>query len=172
MRLPWVSFCSDAESLADEGAFLSYHPHPRAYGSFARVIGKYVRDEELMSCKMRSAASPVSPPIISSSKHAAISSRATSPISPSLTRRVCKITPCRAIPINTAKAWCTYSSTGRRSCAMASTREICPGASCAVPAGSAADATESPLLRIDKGSVSLSPNPHILGGQAGGQAMI
>ena len=47
--LPWVSFCSDAESLANEGAFLSYHPHPRAYGSFARVIGKYVRDEGLVS---------------------------------------------------------------------------------------------------------------------------
>ncbi len=45
MKLPWVSFCSDAGSIATEGAFLSYHPHPRAYGSFARVLGKYVRDE-------------------------------------------------------------------------------------------------------------------------------
>ena len=49
MQLPWVSFCSDAGSIATEGAFLSYHPHPRAYGSFARVIGKYVRDEGLLS---------------------------------------------------------------------------------------------------------------------------
>ena len=49
MQLPWVSFCSDAGSIATEGAFLSYHPHPRAYGSFARVIGKYVRDEGLIS---------------------------------------------------------------------------------------------------------------------------
>jgi N-acyl-D-amino-acid deacylase len=45
---PWVSFCSDAESQAPEGAFLKTNPHPRAYGSFARVLGKYVRDEELM----------------------------------------------------------------------------------------------------------------------------
>ena len=49
VQLPWVSFCSDAGSIAAEGAFLSYHPHPRAYGSFARVIGKYARDEGLLT---------------------------------------------------------------------------------------------------------------------------
>ena len=49
VQLPWVSFCSDAGSIATEGNFLSYHPHPRAYGSFARVIGKYVRDESLVT---------------------------------------------------------------------------------------------------------------------------
>ena len=43
--LPWVSFCSDAASLAPEGVFLQSNPHPRAYGSFARLLGKYVRDE-------------------------------------------------------------------------------------------------------------------------------
>lgn len=47
--LPYMSFCSDASSIAPEGVFLNYHPHPRAYGSFARVIGKYVRDEALIS---------------------------------------------------------------------------------------------------------------------------
>jgi N-acyl-D-amino-acid deacylase len=45
IALPWVSFCSDAESLATEGIFLKSKPHPRAYGSFARVLGRYVRDE-------------------------------------------------------------------------------------------------------------------------------
>jgi N-acyl-D-amino-acid deacylase len=49
VQLPWVSFCSDAESQAPEGVFLKSNPHPRAYGSFARVIGKYVRDEKLIS---------------------------------------------------------------------------------------------------------------------------
>ena len=49
VQLPWVSFCSDSGSIAPEGAFLSYHPHPRAYGSFARVIGKYARDEGLIT---------------------------------------------------------------------------------------------------------------------------
>lgn len=47
--LPWVSFCSDSASLAPEGIFLRSNPHPRAYGSFARLLGKYVREEGLIS---------------------------------------------------------------------------------------------------------------------------
>jgi len=47
--LPWVSFCSDSASLAPEGVFLRSNPHPRAYGSFARLLGKYTRDEGLIS---------------------------------------------------------------------------------------------------------------------------
>lgn len=43
--LPWVSFGSDAESSAPEGVFLKSSTHPRAYGNFARFLGKYVRDE-------------------------------------------------------------------------------------------------------------------------------
>ncbi len=46
--LPWVSFGSDEASQAPEGAFLKSVPHPRAYGCFARVLGKYVRDEKLL----------------------------------------------------------------------------------------------------------------------------
>ncbi len=46
--LPWVSFNSDEASVAPEGIFLESNPHPRAYGSFARVLGKYVRDEQLI----------------------------------------------------------------------------------------------------------------------------
>ncbi|MCY3907219.1 MAG: D-aminoacylase [Anaerolineaceae bacterium] len=49
VQLPWVSFCSDAESQAPEGVFLNNIPHPRAYGSFARVLGKYVRGEGLLT---------------------------------------------------------------------------------------------------------------------------
>jgi len=49
ITLPWVSFNSDEASLAPEGVFLKSNPHPRAYGSFARVLGKYVRDEQLIS---------------------------------------------------------------------------------------------------------------------------
>jgi N-acyl-D-amino-acid deacylase len=48
IRLPWVSFDSDAESLAPEGVFLQSNPHPRAYGTFARLLGRYVRDEKLI----------------------------------------------------------------------------------------------------------------------------
>ena len=46
---PWISFCSDAQSLAPEGVFLKTSTHPRAYGSFARLLGKYVRDEQVIS---------------------------------------------------------------------------------------------------------------------------
>ncbi len=49
VALPWVSFNSDAASLAPEGVFLESNPHPRAYGSFARVLAKYVRDEQVIS---------------------------------------------------------------------------------------------------------------------------
>ncbi len=47
IKLPWVSFCSDAGSLAPEGVFLKSSTHPRAYGSFARLLGKYVRQEKV-----------------------------------------------------------------------------------------------------------------------------
>jgi N-acyl-D-amino-acid deacylase len=47
--LPWMSFCSDSGSLAPEGAFLRSNPHPRAYGSFARLLGKYVREEKALT---------------------------------------------------------------------------------------------------------------------------
>jgi N-acyl-D-amino-acid deacylase len=46
---PWVSFCSDAESLAPTGVFLKANPHPRAYGTFARLLGKYARDEGVIA---------------------------------------------------------------------------------------------------------------------------
>ena len=45
---PWVSFGSDAGALAAEGVFLNSSPHPRAYGTFARVISRFVREESLM----------------------------------------------------------------------------------------------------------------------------
>ena len=48
IRLPWVSFGSDAESAAPEGVFLKSNPHPRAYGNFARLLGKYVREEKVI----------------------------------------------------------------------------------------------------------------------------
>jgi N-acyl-D-amino-acid deacylase len=47
--LPWVSFGSDEASQAPEGVFLKSMPHPRAYGNFARLLGKYVRDEKLLT---------------------------------------------------------------------------------------------------------------------------
>ena len=49
MVIPWVSFQSDAGSYTNEGVFLKSNPHPRAYGNFARVLGKYVREEKVIS---------------------------------------------------------------------------------------------------------------------------
>jgi len=49
IKYPWVSFGSDAESMAPEGNFLKSNPHPRAYGNFARLLGKYVREEKIIS---------------------------------------------------------------------------------------------------------------------------
>ena len=48
VQLPWVSFGSDASSMAPEGVFLKSSTHPRAYGNFARLLGRYVRDEKLV----------------------------------------------------------------------------------------------------------------------------
>jgi N-acyl-D-aspartate/D-glutamate deacylase len=48
VSLPWVSFGSDEGSYTTEGVFLKSNAHPRAYGNFARVLGKYSRDEKLM----------------------------------------------------------------------------------------------------------------------------
>jgi len=49
IALPWMSFGSDAGSPATEGVFLKSSTHPRTYGNFARLLGKYVRDEKVIS---------------------------------------------------------------------------------------------------------------------------
>ena len=48
IALPYMSFGSDAASQATEGVFLRSNPHPRAYGNFARLLGKYVRDDSVI----------------------------------------------------------------------------------------------------------------------------
>jgi N-acyl-D-amino-acid deacylase len=49
LRKPWISFGSDEASQAPEEPFTKSNPHPRAYGNFARVLGKYVRDQKVLS---------------------------------------------------------------------------------------------------------------------------
>lgn len=49
IALPYMSFGSDAGSLSTEGVFLKSNPHPRAYGNFSRLLGKYVREEKVIS---------------------------------------------------------------------------------------------------------------------------
>jgi N-acyl-D-amino-acid deacylase len=48
VAIPWVSFCSDSPSEAPEGVFLLSQPHPRAYGNFARLLGRYVREKKVI----------------------------------------------------------------------------------------------------------------------------
>jgi N-acyl-D-amino-acid deacylase len=48
IAIPWVSFGSDAGALAPGGVFLNESTHPRAYGNFARLLGKYVREEKVI----------------------------------------------------------------------------------------------------------------------------
>jgi N-acyl-D-amino-acid deacylase len=48
-QIPWVSFGSDEGSYTPEGVFLQFNCHPRAYGNVARLLGKYVRDENVLS---------------------------------------------------------------------------------------------------------------------------
>lgn len=49
IALPYMSFGSDGGAFAPEGIFLNSQPHPRAYGNFARLLGRYVRDEQVIS---------------------------------------------------------------------------------------------------------------------------
>ena len=49
IALPWVSFGSDEGSYTNEGVFLKSNAHPRAYGNFIRVLGKYCRDEKVIT---------------------------------------------------------------------------------------------------------------------------
>jgi N-acyl-D-amino-acid deacylase len=49
IALPWMTFGSDAGSLAPEGVFIKSSTHPRAYGNFARLLGRYTRDEKILT---------------------------------------------------------------------------------------------------------------------------
>ena len=49
IRQPWVTFGSDAGAPAPEGVFLKSSTHPRAYGNFANLLGKYVREEHVIA---------------------------------------------------------------------------------------------------------------------------
>jgi N-acyl-D-amino-acid deacylase len=49
LTLPWVSFGSDEGAYTPSGIFLKFNAHPRAYGNFARVLGKYCREEKVVT---------------------------------------------------------------------------------------------------------------------------
>jgi N-acyl-D-amino-acid deacylase len=49
LQLPWVSFCTDEDAYKPTGLMSKRNPHPRAYGTFPRVLGKYVREERILT---------------------------------------------------------------------------------------------------------------------------
>jgi dihydroorotase/N-acyl-D-amino-acid deacylase len=49
LRQPWVSICNDSQGAALDGVLGKEHPHPRAYGTFPRILRKYVREEKLLT---------------------------------------------------------------------------------------------------------------------------
>ena len=49
IKLPYMSFGSDAGTMSPEGVFSKSSTHPRAFGNFARLLGKYVREENVIS---------------------------------------------------------------------------------------------------------------------------
>jgi len=49
MQLPWVTFCTDEDAYKPVGLMSKRNPHPRAYGTFPRILGKYVREENVIT---------------------------------------------------------------------------------------------------------------------------
>ena len=49
IRQPWVSICNDSQGSALDGVLGKEHPHPRAFGTFPRILRKYVREEKLLT---------------------------------------------------------------------------------------------------------------------------
>ena len=139
VALPWMSFGSDAAAQAPEGVFLKSSTHPRAYGNFARLLGKYVRDEKrvpLAEAVRRLTALPGRQsrhrgPRASEARplcrHRHLRSGRRSPTTPH--------SPSRS---NMPSACATCSSTASPCSATASIPAPRPADSCAAPAGSAA----------------------------------
>ncbi len=49
LQQPWVSICNDSQGTAPDGLLGKEHPHPRAYGTFPRILRKYVREDHLLT---------------------------------------------------------------------------------------------------------------------------
>jgi dihydroorotase/N-acyl-D-amino-acid deacylase len=49
LQQPWVSICNDSQGTAPDGLLGKEHPHPRAYGTFPRILRKYVREEKKLT---------------------------------------------------------------------------------------------------------------------------
>ena len=115
IQLPWVSFGSDASSMAPEGVFLKTSTHPRAYGNFARLLGKYVRDEHVVPLEeaIRKLTS-LPADTLRIKDRGRLVGRASSPTSWCSIRARSPIAPPTRSRISTRSACATYGSTARR----------------------------------------------------------
>jgi N-acyl-D-amino-acid deacylase len=108
VALPWMSFGSDAASMAAEGVFLKQSTHPRAYGNFARLLGRYVRDEQALPlAEAPFTSSPVCPQPTWDCASAAAWHPSTSPTWWSSTRQPCATMPPTTTRTSTPPASCT-----------------------------------------------------------------
>ena len=153
IRRPWMSFCSDGGSISAEGVFLKRNRHPRTYGTFARLLGKYVRDEKLIPLEEAIRRLTSLPADESQAPAAAAASPpATSPTWSCSTPRRSATTPRSTGRTSTPPACPTSWSTASRSSRTASTPAPSPAESSAAPAGagrvggSAASAAGSPTF--------------------------
>ncbi len=135
IALPWVSFCSDAASLAPEGVFLESSTHPRAYGSFARLLGTFVRDEKILPLEEAIRKLTALPADNLRIVTGVDSGRASSPTSSCSIPPRSRTTPPSPSPTSTPPASRTCSSTASRCSRTASTPAPRPAGSCADPAG-------------------------------------
>ncbi len=129
---PWVSIGSDAASMAPEGVFLRSAVHPRAYGNFARLLGKYVRDDRVVSLEDAVHRLTGLPASNLGLDRRGYSDPATSRMSWSSTRGPWPIA--RRSKRRTSIRWVssTSSSTASRFSARASTPARCPAERCGV----------------------------------------
>ena len=122
IALPWVMFNSDADAPAPEGVFLKSNRHPRTYGNFARLLGKYVREEKVIPLEeaiRKLTALPTS--VLSTARAEACSNRVTSRTSWSSIRKPCRTMRLSRTRISWRRAWtmcgsmaCRRSRTAKR----------------------------------------------------------
>ena len=139
IQLPWMSFGSDAASQAPEGVFLKSSAHPRTYGNFARLLGRYVRDEKLIT--LRGSGAPADRPSRAQSGDQGSRRAETRHIMPTSSSSIRQRSPTwRRLKsrINMQPACAMCSSTASRCCAAANIAARHPAGRCAGRAGTAA----------------------------------
>jgi dihydroorotase/N-acyl-D-amino-acid deacylase len=107
LQQPWVAIDNDSEGTSPEGILGQAHPHPRAYGTFPRILSKYVREEKALTLEDAIRKSSALPAQRMASPIAAFSRKACGPMLWSSIPRRCTTAPPSTIPISFLKEWNT-----------------------------------------------------------------